>query len=136
MPKVNKKILILTAGVMLSVVGIMLFSKAIRLRSVVSSDTFPKLVILGVILGLIKMYFVFRKIIKKNIDRINKYDKKKVCFFAFQKWQSYVLIIVMIGLGIFMSKASFIPREVLLTVDATVGTALFTVSYYYYRNLF
>ena len=42
----------------------------------------------------------------------------------------------MIGLGVFMSKANFIPREVVLVVDVAVGTALFTVSYFYYKNIF
>ena len=78
---------------------------------------------------------VGKKLVYKNVKRINSYDRK-VCFFAFQKWQSYILIALMIGMGIFMRHASFIPKNVLLLIYVMVGTALSSASYFYFKSFF
>ena len=136
MPKVNKKILIFTAGFIWAVGGFMLLRKGILLSDKISSSIFLILLVLGIAIGLTKMYFVFRKVIARNVVRINAYKKGKVCFFAFQKWKFYVLISLMVGLGIFMSKTNYVSHEVIFVVDIAVGTGLFSASIFYFKAFF
>ena len=92
-------------------------------------------VTLGLILGLIISYFGFSKLAKKNTIRILEYPEK-VCIFAFQRWQMYVLIIIMMSMGIFMRTSSFIPKFLLAPVYIGIGSALFISSFVYYKNFF
>ncbi len=131
MPKVNKKILILFSGVLWTSVGILLVKIASKWFSLLSEYELIAAIIGGLLLGVAISYFGFSKIAQKNIDRINLYDKK-VCLWAFQKWQSYLLILFMISLGIFMRTTSFIPKFMLCTMYISIGFALFTASFKYY----
>lgn len=56
------------------------------------------------------------------------------CIFAFQKWQSYILIAVMMSMGIFLRTTTFFPRLPLASVYIGIGTALFISSINYYRT--
>jgi len=55
---------------------------------------------------------------------------------AFQKWQSYILIAFMISLGIFMRKSGLVPKVILTPIYISIGFALFTASFKYYIFLF
>ncbi len=131
MPKVHKNILILIAGILWSGVGVLLNFFASRWFHLLSQNEFILVIIGGVILGTAISYFGFSGLAQKNIDRINLYDDK-VCLWAFQKWQSYILIIFMISLGIFMRKSGYIPKNILTPIYIGIGFALFTASFKYY----
>ena len=135
MPKVNKNILILTSGILWTGVGIMLMRIATIWFSTLPQNELVLDIIGGIILGLIILYFGFSKIATKNIERINLYNDK-VCFWAFQKWQSYILIIFMMALGIFMRKISSVPKFILTPMYIAIGFALFSGSFKYYMFLF
>ncbi len=134
MPRVNKNILILFAGILWSGVGILLVNIASRWFPLLSQTELIVVITGSIILGSIISYFGFSKIAKKNIDRINLYEKK-VCFWAFQKWQSYLLVIFMISLGVFMRTTSFVPKIILSVIYISIGFALFTASFAYYFHL-
>lgn len=135
MPRVNKNILIGFAGVLWSGVGVMLNIFASRWFHLLSENEFISAVIGGIFLGTAISYFGFSNLAVKNIERINLY-KGKVCIWAFQKWQSYLLIIFMIALGVFMRKTSFVPKFLLTPMYIAIGFALFTASFKYYIFLF
>ena len=135
MPKVNKHILILIAGILWSGVGILLIKISSRWYELLSNSLLATVIVSGVILGIIISYFGFSNLALNNINRINDYPEK-VCMWAFQKWQSYILIIFMISLGIFMRKTSFVPRPILIVIYVGIGFALFTASFKYYIFLF
>jgi len=134
MPKVNKKVLIIIAGIMWSAVGIMLIKIALKWLVEFSYIYIFLISGGGLITGIIIAKFGFNNIAEKNVNRIKQY-KNKVCLFAFQKWQSYILIIVMVSMGIFMKSSSFIPKKVLALMYVSIGTALFISSFKYYINL-
>ena len=92
--------------------------------------------VLGVSLGLAIYKWGFSKLAKKNIDRISDYEQEKVCFFAFQEWKSYPLVLFMIALGIGLRKYSPIPKPFLSILYLGIGVGLLLSSLHYYWHLF
>jgi len=135
LPKVHKHILILIAGILWSGVGILLIKISSRWYDLLSNNLLITVLVSGVVLGIIISYFGFSNLANKNIKRIDDYPDK-VCMWAFQKWQSYILIIFMISLGIFMRTTSFVPRPILIVIYIGIGFALFTASFNYYIFLY
>jgi hypothetical protein len=99
----TKKIwLHLTAGIMWSGVGIMLVAFATGWLSHVHSWVVLLLILAGLLLASAIYFFGFSKLASSNIQRIIKIPKERVCLFAFQKWSSYPLVLVMIAMGIYL----------------------------------
>ncbi len=134
-PGINRKWLIMISGVMWSGVGIFLIWVASKWFHEFHSWQSILALTVGPIIGLTITYFGFRKLAKKNADRILDYPEK-VCAFAFQRWQMYILIIVMMSMGIFMRSAGFIPKFLLAPVYIGIGSALFLSSFVYYKRFF
>ncbi len=130
MPKVNKKILIIIAGVLWTGVGIMLIRIAFSWLIKYSGVNIIGISVAGVSAGILISKFAFNNIAEKNINRIKQYDKK-ICLFAFQNIRSYFLIIIMIFLGILLKSASYIPDKLLSLIYISIGSGLFIASYRY-----
>ena len=134
-PVVSKGWLHLTAGLMWSAVGIVLMNLAVRwLRPLDFMVALP-FALAGVLLALIFFHFSFSKIACKNVGRIEKFDRDKICLFAFQAWKSYPLIVFMIALGIILRHYTPIPKPYLAVVYTGVGGGLLLSSLRYYRHL-
>ena len=93
------------------------------------------LIILGVAIGLLFAFFLFSKIVKKNIIRI-KILPAKSNILRFHSVKSYLLITFMIILGASMRKYGLVPETVLGVIYTAIGIALFTASFVYYKELF
>lgn len=137
-PAVNKNVLYFLAGLMWSLVGIMLVLKAFNwLFPKVNTDISGLAGFLflgtGVILGFIIGIFGFSKIADKNIKRI-KFNKGKRCIFGFIAWKSYLLIAFMIGLGVTL-RHSPLPKIYLSVVYTGIGVGLFVASFKYFKEL-
>lgn len=76
-------------------------------------------------LGFLKSRLIFVPLASRNIERIEALSphKEKICVFAFQALQSYLIIVLMIGLGIAL-RLSPLPRLVLGGVYTAIGSAL------------
>ena len=135
MPKVHKYILIFTSGLMWSGVGIFLNRLAFGWIVKLSSNEAIFALTSGYILAGIIAYFGFSGLANKNVERINQYEGK-VCFWAFQKWTTYILIIFMMSLGIFMRNTPYIPKYILSPIYIGIGFALFLASFRYYIFLY
>jgi uncharacterized protein with PQ loop repeat len=125
--------LIATAGLTWSAVGILLCRLAygwlvalVFSRALLSGAA-------GMIGAVVAYNFVFSSIALKNISRISLFPDK-ACFFAFQAWKSYIIIVVMVALGATL-RHSQIPTEYLATLYLTIGGALFLSSIHYYIRL-
>ena len=130
-PAVSKYWLIALAGLMWSAVGIMLCRLAyIWLTAVHWSWALP-LGTLGIISALAAYRYGFSGIALKNIDRLCILSDKP-CIFAFQAWESYLIIVVMIILGIII-RHSPLPRHFSALIYLTIGGALLLSSFHYYR---
>ena len=133
-PRVDRKWLIIISGVMWTCVGIFLnilaygWLKSFNITQVILS------VFIGILAGWLIAYFGFSNLANKNVSRIFAYPKK-VCVFAFQEWKSYILIVFMMSLGIFIRTTGLIPKIILAPMYIGIGTALFLASFKYYKNL-
>lgn len=120
---------------MWSGVGVLLIWIASKWFVTFDSRQMTVALITGPLLGLAIAYFGFRGLAKKNADRIQAYPQR-VCIFAFQRWQMYILVLVMMSMGIFMRTTSYIPKFLLAPVYIGIGSALFLASFVYYKRYF
>lgn len=134
-PAVHKKWLIFLSGLMWSGVGVLLNWFAYRWLPDFKHWQIVFAYSIGILAGLIIAKFGFGKLAVKNRNRILEYPKK-VCAFAFQRWEMYILIAVMMGMGIFMRTSGFIPKYLLAPVYIGIGLALFIGSFVYYKSFF
>ena len=132
-PGVSKTCLIAVAGLMWSSVGMMLCRLAYHWLAAVRWKWVVSLELLSIALALLAYQLCFSRIARKNIERLSAI-KEKTCIFAFQKWKSYFLIVLMISLG-FTLRNLPIPRPYLAVLYTTIGGALFLASLQYYGCL-
>lgn len=125
--------LIATAGFTWSVVGILLCSMAYGWLGALILHTALLSGTAGMIGMWVAYHFVFSAIALKNIYRLSLFPGK-ACFFAFQAWKSYFIIVVMIALGTIL-RHSPIPRQYLAAIYLTIGGALLLSSLHYYARL-
>jgi hypothetical protein len=134
-PATRKIWLHLTAGIMWSGVGIMLTVFAITWLSLVHSWTVLLLISAGLLLAAAIYFFGFSKLASKNVQRITAIPGERVCLFAFQKWTSYPLVLVMVGMGIYLRRYSPIPKPDLAILYLGLGASLFASSLQYYSQV-
>ena len=132
-PAVSKTWLIVLAGLMWSVVGLILCRLAYLWLTVIQGRWIAPLEVLGILLALMAHQFCFSRIAQKNIARLSLLTEK-TCIFAFQRWKSYFLIGLMITLGIALRNLP-IPKPCLSVLYTTIGGALFLASLQYYGCL-
>ncbi len=132
-PSVDRRILVFTAGVVWSAVGVVLILVAI-LWLISSHENLIIPVVLGVTSGAIVYRYGFVKLAKKNLVRIYSQApaKDKVCMFAFQNVRSYIIAAFMMLMGYGLRHLP-IPRIYLVPVYFAIGLALLLSSFEYYH---
>jgi len=133
-PSLKKRWLHIIAGAMWSGVGIMLCTLAFGWLKPLEWPEALTLAFAGGILAVVIYYFGFKSFAQKNINRICDYANDHICLFAFQKWSSYPLVVVMVSLGIFLRKYSPIPKPYLAVLYIGIGGSLFLASLHYYTH--
>ncbi len=133
-PAVDKKFLIVLSGILWSVVGIMLCRLAVLWLSQTDKQHAVWFGSAGAFLAFLIYQFGFSKIVNKNTVRILS-KEGKVCIFGFQPWKSYVIIVVMVGLGITL-RHSPLPKPYLSVIYIGFGGAMILSSLIYYQNFF
>jgi hypothetical protein len=133
-PAVRRSTLVRSAAVVWASVGLYL-----SVRAVLWFRASPRPVLvpaaLALVLGFIKGQFIFSKLARGNIERIGELapHKDKICIFAFQAYESYVIIVGMMTLGILL-RHSALSRDVLAVVYLAIGSALVYGSGPYWRG--
>jgi len=133
-PAVPRPLLLFVSGLMWSLVGIMLCRMAWLWIFPLETTLFFALLFAGCAGGWLVFYFGFSRIAQKNIDRLCLLPAR-ACFFAFQAWKSYFIIVFMIALGITL-RHSPIPRSLLAVVYFIIGGGLFLSSFRYYLRIY
>ena len=93
------------------------------------------LILAGLLLAAGIYFFGFSKLASRNVQRIINIPKERVCLFAFQKWTSYPLVLVMIAMGIYLRLYSPIPKPYLAILYLGLGASLFASSLQYYSQV-
>ena len=131
-PGLSKNWLLLTAGLMWTGVGVFLISLAwewIFNPGVEKSWIYS---LSGLFLSGLIYYFGFSGLARKYSRRIQNLSVEKPCFFAFQEWHSYPLVLFMIALGITLRKYTPIPKPLLGILYIGIGGGLGAASFHYY----
>lgn len=133
-PAVDKKFLIVLSGMLWSIVGIALCNLAVGWLSETTTRSAVWLGAAGTVLSLLIHHFGFLKLVATNIERILS-KKGKVCIFAFQPWNSYLIILIMVGMGMFLRHSS-LSKPYLAVVYIGFGGAMLLSSLKYHWNFF
>lgn len=132
-PGVGKRWHLVLSGLVWSGAGLMLVNLALGWLRVCERQ--PAL--LGSVVGCALAYAIFRfgfsKIAGRNIQRICLMEGK-VCVFAFQEWQSYLIMAFMMTLGISLRRSGF-SKNLLSPVYIGIGGGLLLSSLRYYVRL-
>jgi hypothetical protein len=129
-PSIDKKMLLVLAGAIWFGVGIMLCSLAAGWLTRTNGKNALLLGLTGITLSLCIYSFGFLKLVKKNSARILSY-KDKICIFAFQPWKSYLIVVIMIGMGMAL-RHSPLPKIYLAIIYIGFGLAMILSSIKYF----
>ncbi len=121
-PSVNRKVLPVIAGIVWILVGIMLISYSYDWLINYKGRHEWIFALTGLVIAVIIHLFGFSKIVQKNLNRISNMTGRR-CVFSFISWNSYVLIIIMVTMGLAL-RHSPIPKEYLSIVYTAIGMAL------------
>jgi hypothetical protein len=133
-PTVDKKFLVLLAGLMWCGVGVMLISFAVTWLSAYSGSGRLIFYIGGFLAAMPIHHFGFLKIADKNLNRLLPITEKK-CVFSFMTWRSYLIVLVMVSMGVAL-RHSAIPKQYLSVLYNSIGLALFLSGIRYLRFFF
>lgn len=133
-PAIQKKYLILLAGVAWFGVGVMLSDKAF-VWFIDANIKILLFTLIGFLLALVFHHFGFLRIADKNLKRIAEMEGGLRCAFSFIRWQSYLLILIMISFGIIL-RHSGIPLHYVGIIYLTIGLSLVFSSIRYFRYFF
>lgn len=92
-------------------------------------------IVCGIIFGIIKAKYLYKKLCIKNLNRINIINHPKL--WHIYRPHFYVLLFCMVSLGAYFSRQAHGNYEMLLTiafVDISVGTALLGSSHCFWKE--
>ena len=129
---VDRRWLFAIGGVIWSAVGLLCLGYAIVWLAPVSVALMLALAVAGLVTAAAFVRFVFLRIVRKNIVRIEQ-GPTPASAFAFQGWKSYLVTVLMIAMGITL-RSSAIPKPYLAVIYEGVGAALLLTSVLYHRR--
>lgn len=129
-PSIDKKLLLILAGAIWCGVGIILCNLAAGWLALTSGGNALLLGLTGMTLSLFIYHYGFLKLVKKNAARILAY-KDKLCIFAFQPWKSYLIVVIMVGMGMAL-RHSPLPKIYLAIIYIGFGLAMILSSIKYF----
>lgn len=119
--KVNKNKLVLLASMVWSVAGINIFliglSAYYRYWSI-------KNVLLSIMICILFQKFIFRKLVEKNMSRIQSYVEGKQFFLKFFDIKGFFIMGFMMSTGIFLRRSDLVPRQFIAVFYTGLGVSL------------
>ena len=131
--KVKKNILILITGFIWLLASFMLLHRAYTWIDLLSEQQLFITIIISVFIAIIKVYLIFYKLTKKNIERIANSQNKYISIFKFHLLRDQILIIVMILAGVLLRNLLFIPKAILMPIYIGIGIAMFFSASLYFK---
>jgi hypothetical protein len=130
-PAVDKRILVLLAGLMWCGVGVMLITFAVAWLEIYNGQGKWIFYFTGFLASMPIHHFGFLKIADKNLKRLLPMTEKR-CVFSFMTWRSYFIVLIMVSMGIVLRHSSF-PHQYLAILYTGIGLALFLSGIRYLR---
>ena len=130
-PSVDKRILVLLAGLMWCGVGIMLIRFAVTWLSSIGFKPAVIYYAAGFLAAMPIHHFGFLRIADKNLRRLLPLTRKR-CLFSFMTWKSYIIVLIMVSMGIAL-RHSALPKRYLSVLYNGIGLALFLSGIRYLR---
>jgi len=118
-PGVKRKTHLLITAVIWPLIGIMLSCRGL---SRVIGSGYYWLIIVGIVVGSLKSYFILDKTARKGIDRILRFGDN-TCIGAVYSIKTWGMVFGMIGMGIIFRNSSF-PPHLLGALYITIGWGL------------
>ena len=134
-PGVGKIWLYFSAAVVWSAVGIYLDYLAASWLIEVNQISTIIFIGCGLLLAAAIYLIMFKRFADLNIARIRAMTGERICIFAFQRWTSYPLVVIMMSMGIYLRVYSPIPKPYLAILYIGIGSSLLFASWRYYRQL-
>ncbi len=135
-PAAKRRTLIISAGIFWMIGAAMLLIKGNHFLTESGSSTQDLLLfsVVGITIGSIKFFMVLSKVVSKNVIRIKELApaKEKICVFAFQSIQAYLLVFGMISFGHILRLLP-IDWAILGGIYIAIGSALALGSFRYLR---
>ena len=122
-PGVTVRAHLFLAAIIWSVVGFFLLTNGTVL---ISLGGHLWLVVVGLVLGTAKTFFILDRVALKNVKRIKEFESK-VCIGSVYSWKTWLLVAAMIALGRFL-RTTILPGEVVGLIYTAVGWALMLAS--------
>ncbi len=120
---VKSKYLLLIAGVVWSLAGIMVMKTGFLLIPLSKNLS---LIIFGALVVFLVFYLqIFSKLVYKHEYRLRMYDQERLLFWLFFDLKSYLFVIVMMGGGILIRKLELVPHWFIAFFYSGLGVALF-----------
>ena len=132
-PGGNKRTHLLMSAVLWTAIGIMLLTKGTYRYSQLP-DRQPIIVVLGILAGSLKSYFILDKSALRSIDRILMF-KDGTCLGAVYSYKTWIMVLCMMGMGVILRNSS-IPVNLLCFLYFTIGWALLMSSRLAWRAWF
>lgn len=130
---VTKRHLLLEAATIWTFAGGMLLYRGSVMLALSASFSWMKIIICF-ICGLLFFRFVFSKISRKHVNRIMNLPGVRHRFYEFFNLRSYLMMLGMISMGIFLRKTSIVPLSSLSLAYITMGIPLLLSSIRFYHS--
>ena len=122
-PRIRKKFLPLLAGIVWGIASSAVLS--IGIPSMAENWTMPWLCILiAAVIFFLFFKFVFFRLFKKHMRRIDAFEKDKICAFAFFDVKGYIIMACMITFGIVIRSLNILPQVYLGVLYTGIGFAM------------
>ena len=132
---VSKRILLFEAAIVWTFAGGMLLFRGSSMLE--SSSGFSWLKVISCLGGgVIFFILVFSKISRKHVNRIANLEGDRHWFYEFFNPRSYLMMLGMISMGIFLRKTAFVPLASLSLAYITMGIPLLFSSFRFYYSWF
>jgi len=134
-PSVDRRVLVLVAGAVWSIVGLLLMWVAI-LWLISSHQNVLILILVGIIGSAILYRYGFSRVARINLIRIYEQapGKNKICVFSFQNTRSYLIAGSMMLMGYALRHLP-LPKVYLAPLYFAIGLGLLLSSLHYYKHL-
>jgi hypothetical protein len=133
--RVSKRMLLFEAGLVWTFAGGMLLFRGGSMLKASAGFSWTK-IIACVFCGLVFFVLVFSKISHKHVDRITNLMGNYHLFYRFFNSPSYLMMIGMISLGVFLRTTLIVPLSSLSLVYITMGIPLLFSSFRFYHHWF